>query len=141
MFIKQISVFLENTTGRLEEFTKILEEYKIDMKALSIADTEEFGILRCIVEEPEAATTILKENGFTASITEVLAVEMEDIPGGLHRILHVLAKEDIAVEYVYSIIRSKQKNGVIVIKVEDPRIAGEVLQAAGINLYCQKDLI
>ncbi|MGI6722617.1 MAG: hypothetical protein ACOX4I_08855 [Anaerovoracaceae bacterium] len=141
MYIKQISVFVENTTGRLAEFTKVLKDNNIDMKALCIADTTDFGILRCLVEKPEETAQILKENGFTASITEVLAVEMKDIPGGLNSILEVLSAKGIGVDYVYSIIRSRENHAVIIIKVEDPGEAIDALTAAGIQLYCQKDLI
>ena len=132
---------MENTTGRLSEFTKVLEDNKIDMKAICIADTVDFGILRCLVEDPEKATKVLKDNGFTASITEVLAVEMKDLPGGLHSILEVLSKHDISVDYVYSIVRSREDHAVVVLKVEDPKKAVAVLQDAGIQLYCQKDLV
>lgn len=141
MYIKQISVFVENSTGRLSNFTKVLAENDVDMKALCIADTVDFGILRCIVDDPEKATRILNENGFTASITEVLAVEMKDIPGGLHSVLEVLSSKGIGVDYVYSIIRSREGHAVIVIKVAKPEEAGEVLKEAGIKLYCQHDLL
>lgn len=140
MFIKQISVFVENTTGRLSAFTKTLADNGINMKALCIADTVDFGILRCIVDDPEKATRILNENGFTASITEVLAVEMRDIPGGLHSILEILSNASIGVDYVYSIIRSKEDFAVIVIKVAKPKEAAAVLSSAGVKLYCQSDL-
>lgn len=141
MYIKQISVFVENSTGRLSNFTKVLADNGVDMKALCIADTVDFGILRCIVDDPEKATKILNENGFTASITEVLAVEMKDIPGGLHSVLEVLSSKGIGVDYVYSIIRSREGHAVIVIKVAKPKEAGEVLKEAGIKLYCQHDLL
>lgn len=140
MFIKQISVFVENTTGRLSAFTKTLADNGINMKALCIADTVDFGILRCIVDDPEKATRILNENGFTASITEVLAVEMRDIPGGLHSILEILSNASIGVDYVYSIIRSKEDFAVIVIKVAKPKEAAAVLSSEGVKLYCQSDL-
>ncbi|MGI6257461.1 MAG: hypothetical protein ACOYJU_05280 [Anaerovoracaceae bacterium] len=141
MYIKQISVFVENSTGRLSNFTKVLADNGVDMKALCIADTVDFGILRCIVDDPEKATKILNENGFTASITEVLAVEMKDIPGGLHSVLEVISSKGIGVDYVYSIIRSREGHAVIVIKVAKPKEAGEVLKEAGIKLYCQHDLL
>ena len=83
MLVKQMSVFVENTTGRLADLTGVLAENNIDIIACTIADTVDFGILRCIVEEPEKATEILKKHGFTASITEVVSVSLEDKPGGL----------------------------------------------------------
>lgn len=141
MYIKQISVFLENTAGRLSQFAKTLADNKIDIRALCIADTVDFGILRCIVSDPEKATEVLKENNFNASITEVLAVEMEDIPGGLHKVLEVLDGAEISVDYVYSIIKSKENHGVIILKVKDPKKAVAVLENAGITMYGEKDLI
>lgn len=141
MYIKQISVFVENTTGRLAEFTRVLKDNNIDMKALCIADTTDFGILRCLVENPETTAEILRDNGFTASITEVLAVEMKDLPGGLHSILEVLSQASIGVDYVYSIIRSREDHAVVIIKVDDPGEAIDALTNAGIQLYCQKDLV
>ena len=91
MLMKQMSVFVENTTGRLSDLTGVLAENNIDIIACTIADTVDFGILRCIVEDPEKATEILKEHGFTASITEVIAVSVEDKPGGLDKILKAFA--------------------------------------------------
>lgn len=140
MLIKQMSVFVENTTGRLAELTRILAEHGIDIKASTIADTVDFGILRCIVPDPEAATEILKEAGFTASITEVIAVTLEDRPGGLHKVLKILADNEIGVDYIYSTIKSKDDEAVIMIKVEDPKKAMDILTAAGIKLYSMEDL-
>ena len=140
MLIKQMSVFVENTTGRLAELTIVLANDGIDIKASCIADTVDFGILRCIVDEPEEATRVLKENGFTASITEVIAVELEDRPGGFADVLEVLAKEEIGVDYIYSTVRSKEGAAVIVIKVEDPRKAVEVLEKHGVKLYKMEEL-
>ena len=134
MLIKQMSVFVENTTGRLADLTKILADNDIDIKASTIADTVDFGILRCIVPDPEAATKILKAAGFTASITEVVAVSIEDRPGGLHKVLKVLADNDIGVDYIYSTIRAKDDRAVIMIKVEEPAKAIEILKANNIRL-------
>ncbi len=140
MLIKQMSVFVENTTGRLAELTRILAEHGIDIKASTIADTVDFGILRCIVPNPEAATEILKEAGFTASITEVIAVTLEDRPGGLHKVLQILADNDIGVDYIYSTIKSKEDEAVVMIKVEDPKKAMEILLANGVKLYDMNEL-
>ena len=121
MLIKQMSVFVENTTGRLAELTRILAEHGIDIKASTIADTVDFGILRCIVPNPEEATRILTEAGFTASITEVIAVSIEDKPGGFHKVLQILADNDIAVDYIYSAIQAKDDKAIIMIRVEAHR--------------------
>lgn len=140
MLIKQMSVFVENTTGRLAELTRILAEHGIDIKASTIADTVDFGILRCIVPNPEAATEILKEAGFTASITEVIAVTLEDRPGGLRKVLQILADNDIGVDYIYSTIKSKEDEAVVMIKVEDPKKAMEILLSNGVKLYDMSEL-
>lgn len=135
-----MSVFVENTTGRLAELTRVLANDGIDIKASCIADTVDFGILRCIVDDPEEATKVLKSNGFTASITEVIAVELADRPGGFADVLEVLAAEKIGVDYIYSTIRSKEGTAVIVLKVEDPQQAIDVLQKHDIKLYEFKEL-
>lgn len=108
MIVKQVSVFVENTVGRLADLTKILTDNNIDLKASTIAETVDFGILRCIVEEPEKTVKILVENGFSASISEVTGVSLEDKPGGLHKVLAVLAEAGIAVNYIYSTIKSAE---------------------------------
>ena len=140
MLIKQMSVFVENTTGRLADLTKILADNNIDIKASTIADTVDFGILRCIVADPEAATEILKKAGFTASITEVVAVSLEDKPGGLHKVLKILSDAQIGVDYFYSTIKPQAEEAVIMIKVEDPQKAVEVLSANSIKLFIMDEL-
>ena len=140
MLIKQMSVFVENTTGRLAQLTRVLGNDGIDIKASCIADTVDFGILRCIVDDPEEATRVLKEHGFTASITEVIAVELEDRPGGFADVLEILAKENIGVNYIYSTIRSKEGAAIIVLKVEDPQKAIDVLLSKNVKLYKAHEL-
>lgn len=140
MLIKQMSVFVENTTGRLAQLTRVLGNDGIDIKASCIADTVDFGILRCIVDDPEEATRVLKEHGFTASITEVIAVELEDRPGGFADVLEILAKENIGVNYIYSTIRSKEGTAIIVLKVEDPQKAIDVLLSNNVKLYKAHEL-
>lgn len=141
MLIKQMSVFVENTTGRLADLTKILADNGIDIKASTIADTVDFGILRCIVPDPEKATEILKEAGFTASITEVIAVSIEDKPGGLYKVLKVLADAQIGVDYIYSTIKPQNDEAVIMIKVAEPEKAIDVLTAKGVKLFSTNELI
>ncbi len=140
MLIKQMSVFVENTTGRLAELTRILAEHGIDIKASTIADTVDFGILRCIVPNPEEATKILTEAGFTASITEVIAVSIEDKPGGFHKVLQILADNDIAVDYIYSAIQAKDDKAIIMIRVEEQEKAIRVLTSNGIKLFSMSEL-
>ena len=129
-----ISVFVENTVGRLADLTKILTDNNIDLKASTIAETVDFGILRCIVEEPEKTVKILVENGFSASISEVTGVSLEDKPGGLHKVLAVLAEAGIAVNYIYSTIKSAEGKAIIMMKTSDAAKAEEVLKASGVEL-------
>ena len=140
MLIKQMSVFVENTTGRLAELTRILAEHGIDIKASTIAARVEFGIIRCIVPTPEEATRILTEAGFTASITEVIAVSIEDKPGGFHKVLQILADNDIAVDYIYSAIQAKDDKAIIMIRVEEQEKAIRVLTSNGIKLFSMSEL-
>ena len=135
-----MSVFVENTTGRLADLTRILADNDIDIKASTIADTVDFGILRCIVPDPEAATEILKAAGFTASITEVVAVSLEDKPGGLHRVLKILSDAEVGVDYIYSTIKPQNDEAVIMIKVAEPDRAVEVLTANGVKLFSMDEI-
>ncbi len=134
MLVKQMSVFVENVTGRLADLTKVLADHNIDIKGSTLADTVDFGILRCIVADPEEATRILKEHGFTASITELIAVALEDKPGGFHKVLKILADAEVGVDYMYSTIKSGHGEAVIMMKVADSEKAIELLSAAGVKL-------
>lgn len=140
MLIKQMSVFVENTMGRLADLTKVLSDNNIDLMGSTIADTADFGILRCIVAEPEKATELLKAHGYTASITEVIAVSLEDKPGGFYRVLKVLADAQLSIGYTYSTVKCADGEAVIVMKVEDPERATELLKAAGVQLISVEDL-
>lgn len=140
MLVKQMSVFVENTTGRLADITQILADNDIDIMAATIAEALDYGILRCIVEQPEEATKVLKEKGFSASITEVLAVSLENKPGGFNKVLKVLADAGISVGYIYSTIKSGDGEAVIMMKVADPDKAVEVLKHSGVKLLGMADL-
>lgn len=129
MFIKQISIFLENKRGRLAEVTRILGENQIDINALSIADTADFGILRLIVDQPQKAHEILEQNGFAVSINEVIAIEVEHKPGGLSKALAVLNANDIGIEYMYAFVgNSESKNAMVILRVENVDRAIQVLK-------------
>ena len=132
MLVKQISIFLENKSGRLAEVTRILGDNNIDISALSIADTTDFGILRLIVNKPERAEEVLKENGFTVSGTSVIAIGVQDKPGGLAGALEVLDKENIGIEYMYAFVSKKDDEALVILKVEDPAKAVAVLKDNGI---------
>ncbi|HHW48125.1 MAG TPA: ACT domain-containing protein [Clostridiaceae bacterium] len=134
MLVKQISVFLENKSGRLAEVTKTLGDHGIDISALSIADTTDFGILRLIVNKPEEAEKVLKENGFTVSCADVIAIAVADEPGGLAVALEVLARESISIEYLYAFVGKAEKEALVLLRVEEPEKAVDVLTASGIKV-------
>jgi hypothetical protein len=131
MLVKQISVFLENKEGRVAQVTKILSEADINIRALSIADTTEFGILRLIVDKPEDAEKSLRDEGFTVSITEVIAISIEDEPGGLAKALEVLHRDRISVEYIYAFISKTSHKANVILRVEDCDRAIETLTEGG----------
>lgn len=134
MLVKQVSIFVENTTGRLADVTRILADAGIDLKAATIADAADFGILRCIVEDADAAKKVLNEKGFNASISEVIAVSLDNKPGGFHKVLQILADEKIGVKYIYSTIKSAVGEAVIMMKAADNDKAIEVLKANDVKL-------
>jgi hypothetical protein len=138
--ISQISVFLENEVGRLNAFSGALADAGIDIKAICIADTADFGILRCIVDEPEKAVDALHKAGFTASITKVLGVSVSDAPGGLHGVLEFLAGKGIGVDYIYSLVRSDIGQADLIFKVEDPEGTAKLLEAEGIRVLMTRDI-
>ncbi len=119
MIIKQISIFMENTTGRLADVTDLLARAKINLRALSIADTTDFGILRMVADDPDRAVVLLKEAGFLARETDVIGVEVADHPGELARIMAIFRDEGVGIEYLYASLEHKEDKAVIVIKVED----------------------
>jgi len=132
MNVKQISVFLENKSGRLASVTRILAANEINIRALSIADTADFGILRIVVDNPEKASRILKENGFVATETAVIAVEVPDRPGGLAEVLAFLEKAEINIEYLYSFVEKPKKDALIMFRVDNPIKATDILQRNGV---------
>ncbi|MBO8127670.1 MAG: ACT domain-containing protein [Peptococcaceae bacterium] len=134
MWVKQISIFLENKSGRLASVCRILADNDINIRALSIADTSDFGILRLIVNQPEKAYQVLKEQGFTVSETDVVAVEIPDAPGGLAQVLEILAQKEINIEYLYAFVSKSAGNALVMLKVEDLESAVEVLTQNGIRV-------
>ncbi|MFA5073023.1 MAG: ACT domain-containing protein [Nitrospirota bacterium] len=134
MRIKQISVFIGNKKGRLAEVTAVLEQANIDIRALSLAETADFGMLRMIVNDPRTCLQILRENAFAVQETEVIAVEVEDKPGGLHAILKIMDENNINIEYIYAMIEKRKNAAAIIFRVEDNRKAISVLEKHGIGL-------
>jgi len=140
MLVRQISVFLENKSGRLAEVTRQLREHQIDIRALYIADTTEYGILRMIVDRPEDALRVLSENGFTVSSTNVIAVAIADRPGMLDQALETLSDGGISVEYLYAYVGRASSDAVVVVRVENPDLALSRLQEAGIRVLTSKEV-
>ena len=132
MAISQISVFVENRPGRLAD--------SIDIRALSVADTSDYGILRLIVNDPKSAVEALRSEGMTASATQVLGIIIPDEPGGLARAIKVLSDAQISVEYAYAFITPSVGNAYVIIRVEDNDKASEILKGAGIELIEQDDI-
>lgn len=134
MKVEQISIFIENKSGRLAEITRILGEAGINIRALSLADTSDFGILRLIVNDCVKASTVLKENGFTVNKTEVVAVEVPDRPGGLSAILQALDREEINVEYMYAFVERCGGNAVIIFRFDETDKAIATLKGENFNM-------
>ncbi len=132
--VEQISVFLENKAGRLAEVAKVLGNAGINIRALSLADTTDFGILRLILNDREKAKSVLKEAGFTVGITEVIAVEVDDKPGGLATILTLLSENGVNVEYMYAFVERSGGNAVLIFKFEHLDEAIELLSSNGITV-------
>jgi len=127
MLIKQLSVFIENRKGRLEEVTQALKEADINIASFSLADTSEYGLLRMIVSNPDEGRRVLKEKGFSAMLTDVIAVKIEQKPGKLHDALKVLSDADLSVEYMYTLATAGRDTSIIM-KVSDLTAAIKVLQ-------------
>ena len=140
MVVKQLSVFIENKSGRLVHITEILGKNQIDIRAVSIADTTIFGILRLIVDDPDRAKMVLREAGFTVSITEVIAISIEDEPGGLSKALRVLSVAQISVEYMYAFLSREDKTAYVIFRVEDNDEAVQALRKAGIVCLSSEDI-
>ena len=140
MTAKQISVFVENKPGQLTEFTKLLDSHQIDMRALSLAEAQDFGILRLIVDDHYKTACVLREAGYVFSITPVLALEIPDRPGALVKVLETLGENQINLEYTYAFITRKANSAYMIFRVADNEKAIEVLQKAGFTPICQSEM-
>ncbi len=134
MQAEQISIFLENKAGRLAEVTKVLADAGINIRALSLADTSDFGVLRLIVNDNAKAEASLKEAGFTVRKAHVVAVEVKDQPGGLHGILEILSSAGINVEYMYAFVQQSGNNAVMIFRFDKPAEAIDVLTRNGVTV-------
>jgi len=142
MTLHQISVFLENSPGKLQQLTDALAEHKINMRALSLAETSDFGIVRIIVDDLDAAAGVLKKENFVHTLTNVLGVAIPDEPGGLNRVLRVLSEKGINVEYMYAFLSRKDLcHAYMIFHVQSPAAALSALAEKGIACISQEDLI
>jgi len=134
MEIKQISVFLENTTGRLSEVTKTLARAGINLRAITIADTADFGILRFIVDKTDEAVAALNTAGFTTKQTSVAAVEIEDVPGSLAKLMEMFQQSQVNIEYLYSSLEGKVGKAVVIFKLEDHDKGMKIIRDNGFTI-------
>ncbi|MBQ3852921.1 MAG: acetolactate synthase [Lachnospiraceae bacterium] len=141
MSVKQISIFLENKPGKMCEMTEVLAERGINMRGISLAETEGFGIVRIIVDDVYEATTVLKDSNYINKLTSVVVAEIPDIPGGLSMILKVFADEKINLEYMYALSAENSGNkAYMVFRVNDHKVAQAALVKAGIRVVSQDDI-
>lgn len=140
MKVQQLSVFLENKTGRLAEATRALAENNINIRALSLADTTDFGVLRLIVNDSENAYEALKKEDFVVRITEVIGVQIFDRPGGLDEVLQIMKKEGINIEYLYAFLGTNKDHAVVILRVEEMDRAVEVLEKQEIKTLDPSEL-
>lgn len=141
MLIKQISVFVENKPGRMAAILEVLADNGIDISALSIADTTDFGVLRMIVSDSALAKKVLNEAGVVVKITDVIAVSMEDKPGGLVAIMDTINDGVTTVEYMYAFVGRSKTGAMVVIKANFPEKAIELLEKAGFKTAAEEDII
>jgi hypothetical protein len=140
MKITQISVFLENRKGRLFEICSLLGKAGINIRALTIAETETFGVLRMVVDKPAEAIELFRKNSITANKTDVVAVEVPDHPGGLAQVLKVLSDNNVNVEYMYGFVEKYSENALLVFRFDNPERAHQVLAKNGLTVIDEKGI-
>ena len=138
VFVKQLSVFIENREGRLEQVTQVLKEQNINILSLSMADTTEYGLLRMVVSNPELARNALREAGFSAMLTDVLAVKLEDQVGELHKMTHILCSQGLNIEYMYGLASAVRR--AMIVKASDGEAAGRAILDGGLELYSNEEM-
>ncbi len=138
MFVKQLSVFIENREGRLAQVTEVLSTQNINILSLSMADTTEYGMLRMIVSDPETAKTALRESGFSAMLTDVLAVKLEDKVGELHKMTNILCGQGLNIEYMYALASADRR--AMIVKASDGEAAGKAVLDGGLELYTNEEM-
>ena len=141
MTVKQISVFLENKPGKMAEFTKLLSNNQVDLRAISIAESADFGIVRIIVGDVISTMTVLKDADYVCKVTKVLAVEIKDEPGALADMITILSEADINIEYMYALTTKKKDVAYMILRVGDNERTAAVLAEHGMRVVCQEDLV
>ena len=140
MFINQISIFVENKSGRLADITEAIGAAGVDIRALSVADTTDFGILRLIVDKPDVACKALKDKGMTVSLTKVIAISVDDTPGSFAKAMRVLADNGMDVEYMYAFITREAGRAYVILRVDDNDRAVEIFNNNGVKLVTSEDI-
>ncbi|AET63696.1 ACT domain-containing protein [Methanothrix harundinacea] len=138
--IKQISLFVENKPGRMAKVSKTLSDAGVNIRALTVAEAGDFGVIRMVVDDPEKGYKVLHDGGFTVSETEVLAVEMKDIPGGLYEIVNTLGESEVNVDYAYAFVTTKAERALLIIRVDNLEKARRVLTDAGVKLATREEI-
>ena len=140
MAVKQISIFVDNTPGKLSKLTAFLAENRVDMRALSLADSADYGILRMLAIHSDELTTKLFEEGYLSKVNPVIAVSVDDTPGGLAKVVSILGENGINIEYLYAFVLDSAKNACVVIRVADNDRAEKILAENGVKLLSEEDI-
>lgn len=140
MNVTQISVFLENRAGQLSNITRVLSENGVDLRAINIAETQDYGVLRIIPADAQKASSVLLENGFIMAMTPVIAVAVPDRPGGLNSLLEALAEENIGIEYMYSVFSMNSGEALMVLQVGEAQKVSEILSTKGFRTVAIEDI-
>ena len=138
--IKQISLFVENKPGRMAKVSKTLSDAGVNIRAMTIAEAGDFGVIRMVVDNPEKGYKVLHDNGFTVSTTDVLAVEMKDTPGGLYEIVDTLGSNKINVDYAYAFVTAKAQRAMLILRVDDIVKAKQALTAKAVKIATKEEI-
>jgi len=138
--IKQISLFVENRPGRTAKVAKTLSDAGVNIRALTIAEAGDFGVIRMVVDNPENGYQVLRQKGFTVSMTDVLAVEMMDAPGGLYEIVNALGESNVNVDYAYAFVTAKAQRAMLILRVDDIALARKALAGKGVKIATKEEI-
>lgn len=138
--IKQISLFVENRPGRMSKVSKTLSDAGVNIRAMTIAEAGDFGVIRMVVDNPDKGYKVLHDSGFTVSVTDVLAVEMKDTPGGLYEIVDTLGVNKINVDYAYAFVTAKAERAMLILRVDDLPRAKQALSSKGVKIATKDEI-